>query len=112
MTPAGALEYVQSRRPRVLLAPSQWKAVMEYSRHRQPTHSPTADAVMITKADLEGYHNTFDNITGKELVVMPRMVRARPMIARLSKLSCLFASLKVSGVSGPVNGRLSETRAC
>nr|KJB54315.1 hypothetical protein B456_009G028800 [Gossypium raimondii] len=25
MTPAGALEYVQSRRPRVLLAPSQWK---------------------------------------------------------------------------------------
>ncbi|MBA0806769.1 hypothetical protein Gohar_022623 [Gossypium harknessii] len=112
MTPAGALEYVQSRRPRVLLAPSQWKAVMEYSRHRQPTHSPTADAVMITKADLEGYHNTFDNITGKELVVMPRMVSARPMIARLSKLSCLFASLKVSGVSGPVNGRLSETRAC
>ncbi|KAG4144310.1 hypothetical protein ERO13_D05G028800v2 [Gossypium hirsutum] len=112
MTPAGALEYVQSRRPRVLLAPSQWKAVMEYSRHRQPTHSPTADAVMITKEDLEGYHNTFDNITGKELVVMPRMVRARPMIARLSKLSCLFASLKVSGVSGPVNGTLSETRAC
>ncbi|KAA3490075.1 Phosphotyrosine protein phosphatases superfamily protein [Gossypium australe] len=112
MTPAGALEYVQSRRPRVLLAPSQWKAVMEYSRHRQPTHSPTADAVMITKADLEGYHNTFDYITGKELVVTPRMVIARPMIARLSKLSCLFASLKVSGVSGPVNGRLSETRAC
>lgn len=25
MTPAGALEYVRSRRPRVLLAPSQWK---------------------------------------------------------------------------------------
>ncbi|KAK8476769.1 hypothetical protein V6N13_144789 [Hibiscus sabdariffa] len=111
MTPAGALEYVQSRRPRVLLAPSQWKAVLEYSRHRQhaTTNSPSADAVLITKADLEGYHSTSDNISSKQLVVMPRMVRARPMIARLS---CLFASLKVSGVSGPVSGRLPEARAC
>ncbi|XVF88654.1 hypothetical protein PTKIN_Ptkin19aG0068200 [Pterospermum kingtungense] len=112
MTPAGALEYVRSRRPRVLLAPSQWKAVQEYSRHRQPAaiHSPSMDAVMITKADLEGYHSTLDDITGKELVVVPRMLRARrPMIARLS---CLFASLKVSGVCGPVNGRLPEARAC
>ncbi|XVE54163.1 hypothetical protein DITRI_Ditri03aG0058500 [Diplodiscus trichospermus] len=111
MTPASALEYVRSRRPRVLLAPSQWKAVQEYSRHRQAatTRSPSMDAVMITKADLEGYHSTFDDITGKELVVVPRMVRARPMIARLS---CLFASLKVSGVCGPVNGRLPEARAC
>ncbi|KAE8729814.1 Leucine-rich repeat family protein / extensin family protein [Hibiscus syriacus] len=111
MTPTGALEYVRSRRPRVLLSPSQWKAVLEYSRHQQPatTSSPSADAVMITKADLEGYHSTFDNISGKELVVMPRMVRARPMIARLS---CFFASLKVSGVSGPVSGRLPEARAC
>ncbi|KAK6236404.1 hypothetical protein SCA6_011741 [Theobroma cacao] len=111
MTPAGALEYVRSRRPRVLLAPTQWKAVQEYSRHRQPAtiHSPSVDAVMITKADLEGYHSTFDDITGKELVVVPRLVRARPMIARLS---CLFASLKVSGVSGPVTGRLPEARAC
>ena len=25
MTPAAALDYVRSRRPRVLLAPSQWK---------------------------------------------------------------------------------------
>ncbi|XP_022749874.1 putative dual specificity protein phosphatase DSP8 isoform X2 [Durio zibethinus] len=64
MTPASALEYVRSRRPRVLLAPSQWKAVLEYSRHRQPAtiHSPSLDAVMITKADLEGYHST--DITG------------------------------------------------
>ncbi|KAK8602293.1 hypothetical protein V6N13_058063 [Hibiscus sabdariffa] len=112
MTPAGALEYVRSRRPRVLLAPSQWKAVVEYSMHRQPAsiQSPSVDAVMITKADLEGYHSSFDNITtGKELVIVPRMVRASPMIARLS---CLFASFKVSGVSGPVNGRLHEARAC
>ncbi|XWS72116.1 hypothetical protein CRYUN_Cryun02cG0012800 [Craigia yunnanensis] len=113
MTPAGALEYVRSRRPRVLLAPLQGKAVLEYSRLRQPAtiYSPSVNAVMITKADLEGYHSTFADITGKELVVVPRMVRARPMIARLS---CLFASLKVSGVCGPVSGRLrlSEARAC
>ncbi|MBA0597575.1 hypothetical protein Gorai_007378 [Gossypium raimondii] len=139
MTPAGALEYVRSRRPRVLLAPSQWKvslvlratmnyvclfplvnsllvngyeqAVVEYSMHRQPAtiHSPSVDAVMITKADLEGYHSTFDDITSKELVIVPRMVRARPMIARLS---CLLASFKVSGVYGPVSGRLHEARAC
>ncbi|XVE98061.1 hypothetical protein REPUB_Repub03eG0072900 [Reevesia pubescens] len=111
MTPAGALEYVRSRRPRVLLAPSQWKAVMEYSSYRQQAtlHSLSVDAVMITKADLEGYHSTIDDITGKELVVVSRTVKARPMIARLS---CLFASLKVSGVSGPVSGRLPEARAC
>lgn len=32
MTPAAALEYVRSRRPRVLLAPSQWKVcpVLDY----------------------------------------------------------------------------------
>ncbi|XWS69960.1 hypothetical protein CRYUN_Cryun03dG0008300 [Craigia yunnanensis] len=111
MTPAGALQYVRSRRPRVLLAPLQWQAVLEYSSLRQPAtiHSPSVDAVMITKADLEGYHSTFDDITGKELVVVLRMVRARPIIARLS---CLFASLKVSGVCGPVSGRLPEARAC
>ncbi|KAE8705870.1 putative dual specificity protein phosphatase DSP8 [Hibiscus syriacus] len=113
MTPAGALEYVRSRRPRVLLAPSQWKAVVEYSMRRQlasTIHSPSADAVMITKADLEGYHSTFDNITtGKELVILPRMVSSSPMITRLS---CLLAPFKVSGVFGPVSGRLHEERAC
>ncbi|KAE8736114.1 putative dual specificity protein phosphatase DSP8 [Hibiscus syriacus] len=69
MTPTGALEYVRSRRPRVLLSPSQWKQAPTPAT----TSSPSADAVMITKADLEGYHSTFDNISGKELVVMPRM---------------------------------------
>ena len=31
MTPAAALEYVRSRRPRVLLAPSQWKVNIKFS---------------------------------------------------------------------------------
>ncbi|KAL5572519.1 hypothetical protein UlMin_022116 [Ulmus minor] len=112
MTPAAALDYVRSRRPRVLLAPSQWKAVEEFSRRKpaMATYSPSGDAVLITKADLEGYHGTSDN-AGKQLTVVPKMVKAKPMIARLS---CLFASLKVSGNLGTVARRLPvpEPRAC
>ncbi|XP_057966960.1 phosphatidylglycerophosphate phosphatase PTPMT2-like [Malania oleifera] len=110
MTPAAALEYVRSRRPRVLLAPSQWKAVQEFNR-RQPTStacSPSGDAVLITKADLEGYHGTSDDYVG-QLAIVPRTARARPMMARLS---CLFASLKVTGGCGPIARLLPEARAC
>lgn len=111
MTPAGALEYVRSRRPRVLLAPSQWKAVQEYKQHRLAStcQSPSADAVLITKADLEGYHSSCDTVVGKELAIINRVTRSRPMIA---KLSCLFASLKVSGGYTPVTRQLTEARAC
>ncbi|XP_074566473.1 uncharacterized protein LOC141823099 [Curcuma longa] len=34
MTPIAALEYVRSRRPRVLLAPSQWQAVEAYNKNK------------------------------------------------------------------------------
>lgn len=111
MTPAAALEYVRSVRPRVLLAPSQWKAVLEFKQWRAAsttTFSP-ADAVLITRADLEGYHSSPDDYSGRQLAVVPRMARTSPMIA---KLSCLFATLKVSGVYGPVNRQLTEARAC
>lgn len=110
MTPAAALEYVRSRRPRVLLAPSQWKAVQEYKQHRLAStcQSPSADAVLITKADLEGYHSSCDTVVGKELAIINRVTRSRPMIA---KLSCLFASLKVSGSYTPVSRQLTEARA-
>ncbi|XP_058074129.1 phosphatidylglycerophosphate phosphatase PTPMT2-like [Magnolia sinica] len=116
MTPTAALEYVRSRRPRVLLAPSQWKAVQEYGRQRLhfpaiqsqiPLSSPTSDEVLITEADLEGY-GARDNAC-KELSITLRTVSRRPMIARLS---CLFASLRVSNGSSPVAGRLPEIRAC
>lgn len=111
MTPSAALEYVRSRRPRVLLAPSQWKAVQEYSSCSRATIacSPSGDAVLITKDDLEGYHGSYDNNARKQLAMVPKMVKSSPMIARLS---CLFASLKVSG--GPVTRRLPvpEPRAC
>ncbi|KAL7240008.1 hypothetical protein ACSBR2_005803 [Camellia fascicularis] len=105
MSPAAALEYVRSKRPRVLLAPSQWKAVQEYKRHRlvSTPHSPSGDAVLITKADLEGYHSSCDDKVSKELAVVPRVGR----------LSCLLASLKeVSGGFGPVPRRLADARAC
>ncbi|XP_041006275.1 phosphatidylglycerophosphate phosphatase PTPMT2-like isoform X1 [Juglans microcarpa x Juglans regia] len=113
MTPVDALDYVRSRRPRVLLAPSQWKAVQEYSK-RQPSTtfcSPSGDAVLITKADLEGYHGNYDGNAGWQLEIVPKAIKARPMIA---KLTCLFASLKVSGGCGPGPRRLPvpEARAC
>lgn len=112
MTPAAALEYVRSRRPRVLLAPSQWKAVQEYNKRQLATttsYSPSGDAVLITQADLEGYHSNCDD-AGKELAIIARVARARPMM--MARLSCLFASLKGPGGCGPVSRQLSEARAC
>ncbi|XP_042484863.1 phosphatidylglycerophosphate phosphatase PTPMT2-like [Macadamia integrifolia] len=111
MTPAAALEYVRSRRPRVLLAPSQWKAVQEYGRHHRDVsgHSPVGDEVLITKADLEGYHGTCNDATGKELISSCGAKRARPVIARLC---CLLASLKVSGGCTSSVGRVPQIRAC
>ncbi|KAJ0591487.1 putative phosphoric monoester hydrolase [Helianthus annuus] len=109
MTPASALEYVRSRRPRVLLAPSQWKVIHEYRHWRlasTATPSPTVDAVLITKADLEGYNSPSRG--GKELALAPQVAKANPMMA---KLSCLFASLKVSGYT-PINVKLTEAPAC
>ncbi|KAJ7973758.1 Dual specificity phosphatase [Quillaja saponaria] len=111
MTPASALEYARSQRPRVLLAPSQWKAAQEFSKHRPspPSCSPSGDAVLITQADLEHYHSTGD--VGKELAIFPEVAKGRPMLARLS---CAFAYLRVSGSCVSVNRRLpvSEARAC
>ncbi|XP_052183837.1 phosphatidylglycerophosphate phosphatase PTPMT2-like [Diospyros lotus] len=111
MSPASALEYVRSKRPRVLLAPSQWKAVQEYKQRRLAStgYSPSVDAVLITKADLEGYHSSCDDDGSKELAIVARVARSSPMIARLS---CLFASLRVSGGCGPVPRQLTEARAC
>ncbi|GKD88645.1 putative dual specificity protein phosphatase DSP8, partial [Tanacetum coccineum] len=70
MTPDSALEYVRSRRPRVLLAPSQWKAVQEFKDWRLTSTvppSPSRDVVLITKADLEGYSSPSHS---KELAIV------------------------------------------
>ncbi|XP_026447567.1 putative dual specificity protein phosphatase DSP8 isoform X2 [Papaver somniferum] len=110
MTPSAAFEYVRFRRPRVLLAPSQWKAVQDYQRYRLDIArmSSSGDGVLITKADLEGYHNSCDD-SKKQLSVVGKPKKGKPMIARLS---CLFAALKVSAGSSTVTGRLPELRAC
>ncbi|XP_042429705.1 phosphatidylglycerophosphate phosphatase PTPMT2-like isoform X1 [Zingiber officinale] len=61
MTPMAALEYVRSRRPRVLLAPSQWQAVEAYnknklkfpaiqspkSKHPHPQDTETSDKISL-----------------------------------------------------------------
>ncbi|KAK4781214.1 hypothetical protein SAY87_017320 [Trapa incisa] len=116
MTPAAALEYVRAIRPRVLLAPSQWKAVQRYSKSQSAPSSScvaTADEVLITEADLEGYicssHENYNS--SLELSLGRKATRAMPMIARLS---CLFTSLKDSGSLGPISWRLlaAEARAC
>ncbi|WOG94307.1 hypothetical protein DCAR_0313600 [Daucus carota subsp. sativus] len=111
MTPATALEYVRSRRPRVLLAPSQWKAVKEFKQHRlaSKAQSPSRDAVMITKEDLEGYHSFCAADAQKKLAIVTRATRTSPVIARLS---CLFASLKVSGGDTTISRQLNEAHAC
>nr|XP_010911526.3 putative dual specificity protein phosphatase DSP8 [Elaeis guineensis] len=118
MTPAAALEYVRSRRPRVLLAPSQWQAVQDFSKYKLETsatksctpmqYSPAGDAVLITEEDLEGY-GSYEDATKDLSVSSYSIARARPMIGRLS---CLFASLKVSSGCSPVATRLPEIRAC
>ncbi|KAL6496552.1 hypothetical protein OROGR_029810 [Orobanche gracilis] len=106
MSPTAALEYVRSRRPRVLLAQSQWKAVQEYQQQRTTYKAvcTSGDVVLITKADLEGYHSPCNN-----LAVVPRTRTKPPMMARLS---CLFASLKVSGNCRPVMRQLTEAPSC
>ena len=88
---------------------SNEQAVQEFKEWRLACvgQSPSVDAVLITKADLEGYQSSGDD-TSKELVIVPKM-RSRPMIARLS---CLFASLRVSGGGVPVIRQLTEARAC
>lgn len=39
MTPADAYEYVRSKRPRVLLAASQWQAVQEYEKRKHASQT-------------------------------------------------------------------------
>ncbi|ONK69780.1 uncharacterized protein A4U43_C05F26640 [Asparagus officinalis] len=156
MTPDIALEYVRAIRPRVLLAPSQWQAVQEYSKRKcefpaiqspPPTNYPAADAVMVTEADLEGYITSerhrktpsvsarrvsrsksarlspINSLTGDEVLITDadlegygsddeackaltvssyRIIRSKPMISRLS---CLFTSLKLSCSCPPVSSR-------
>lgn len=93
------------------------QAVQNYSKcQSSPTptpNSPSGDVVLITKADLDGYHNSCD--AGREMAIVAKAPKANNM-AMVSRLSCLFASLKVSGSGTSVRiiRRLpvSEAQAC
>lgn len=92
-----------------------FQAVQKFSRRRAvrgaSAQSPSGDAVLITKADLEGYHGACEEAVREKKQQLAVVPRAGPMIARLS---CLFASLKVSGNIGTISRRLPvpEPRAC
>ncbi|ERN15205.1 putative dual specificity protein phosphatase DSP8 [Amborella trichopoda] len=110
MTPTAALEYVRSSRPRVLLAPSQWRAVIEFDRHRFgcpsfPIQSPPCtfdetSIVIVTNADLEGYiRSAGSDLEGKKGTSMVYRVQvattrtvmgvARASVA-LVRFSCIW----------------------
>ncbi|KAG6532953.1 hypothetical protein ZIOFF_006813 [Zingiber officinale] len=115
MTATAALEYVRSKRPRVLLAPSQWQAVQDFKRQELESlevkstlfFSHPGDTVLITEADLEGYGST--EVEAKELKRIRKIALARPMMARVS---CFFAALMASGDLPRLPPRLPEIRAC
>ncbi|RZR71793.1 hypothetical protein BHM03_00007281 [Ensete ventricosum] len=122
---ATALEYVRSRRSRVLLAPSQWQsnmqngfylttiagssrfqAVQDFSKRKLQYYPvvkssavaalfPAGDAVLITEADLEGYDT--GGVASKELSIITscRFGRAMPVV--VARLSCLLSALRSTG---------------
>ncbi|KAI6681909.1 hypothetical protein NL676_035790 [Syzygium grande] len=104
MTPSTALEFVRSRRPRVLLTSSQWKAVQEYSKQRPVTAVSCSleDAVTTTDANMEGNCGISDGHFGRQKADAPKVRIGSPVI---TKLSCLCASLGVCGTCGPVVGQ-------
>lgn len=86
MTPTSALEYVRLRRPRVQLAPSQWRAVQEYSKRKlqypatqipPPATFPETDAILLTEADTEGYGSFEVTTKGWSNLSSRRVSRAR-----------------------------------
>lgn len=147
MTPADALEYVRSRRPRVSLAPSQWKAVQEYSKRRSDFPALqdigrkslfSSEPLIITEADLEEeIYATGGDCTNDQMILldssaevtMPENLPPHSILEdevlitekdlegydssmpAVSKLSCLFSSLKLSKSSSPASGRVQEVQA-
>ncbi|KAK4774965.1 hypothetical protein SAY86_009900 [Trapa natans] len=100
MTPASAFEYVRSIRRRVLLHPSQWKAIYEYSKGRSSAticHSFSGDGVLVKEANLEFHSGSSHDTTKKDLGIVPK-VSSRWFLIPL--LSCLFSSPRFSSGRG------------
>ncbi|KAK4262575.1 hypothetical protein QN277_028120 [Acacia crassicarpa] len=113
MTPSAAYDYVKSIRPRVLLASSQWQAVLEYYHLRvrnAMAYAPSANLLMkapaaaatslelvtfddgsvvvVTESDLEGYDPTL----GREIWANVSLVYRVRVVgqAALARISCLW----------------------
>ncbi|XP_068650608.1 phosphatidylglycerophosphate phosphatase PTPMT2-like [Aristolochia californica] len=120
MTPVAAYDYVRSRRPRVLLAASQWQAVQEFyqcgSKKVKKTNfvagpvprSPGAliaaaqkfvafdessSVVVVTESDLDGYDGTHESgIVGNDIWTEWGLVYRVQFAgqAALTRISCLW----------------------
>ncbi|KAF7828454.1 putative dual specificity protein phosphatase DSP8 [Senna tora] len=116
MTPDAAYDYVKSIRPRVLLASSQWQAVLEYYHLRvrkAVAYAPSANliakaslaatasrdlvtfddgsVVVVTESDLEGYDPSICSRTGEIWADLSVVYRVRVAgQAALARISCLW----------------------
>ncbi|KAF2299112.1 hypothetical protein GH714_030683 [Hevea brasiliensis] len=114
MTPEAAYDHVKSIRPRVLLAPAQWQAVLEYYnlKLRRSAHINTTDlilktprparsqdivafddgsVVIVTEADLDGYDPAHDSDTVRREILADLSVVYRVRVAgqaALARISC------------------------
>ncbi|KAG0460376.1 hypothetical protein HPP92_020673 [Vanilla planifolia] len=110
MTPSAAYEYVRSNRPRVLLASSQWQAVLKYHCLVNKANIPSClgssvstsimlmsdtqknlciddgSFVMVSKSDLDGYNKS--SSLWVDLSLAYRMQLASQ--AAVARLSCLW----------------------
>ncbi|GMH03353.1 hypothetical protein Nepgr_005192 [Nepenthes gracilis] len=94
MTPAAALELIRSKRPRVLLHPSQEKAVQEYyTRGLEISQEfpPSSDTVLVTESHIDGYDDICDVGIRKDEEIVPKAENVG--LPKKSKLSNLLASL-------------------
>lgn len=104
MTPDAAMELIRSKRARVLLTSMQLKAVDQYYRSCLAATGcslPSEEAVLVTKADIEGYKEKPDD----SLTVKPL-----PMLMRLSSILTTLPIVACQCVSAPIQQPKPKTR--
>ncbi|KAG0480679.1 hypothetical protein HPP92_011537 [Vanilla planifolia] len=134
MTPDDALEYVRLKRPRVLLAPSQWQVVQEYCKLKlefpslqvlNPQNSPPNDAVLTTSKHTssqddatthQSTNGTWDDevfVTEEDLIGYEEQGEEAHKQRRdvVSRLACLFSTFKFSSSCPPPSGHDQEVQA-
>ncbi|XP_020575234.1 putative dual specificity protein phosphatase DSP8 [Phalaenopsis equestris] len=89
MTPTDAFEHVRSKRPRVLLAPSQWQAVQEFGKRKTQFPplsrkcSTASDAILITEADIQGYKTNEDCFENQAIILHSPAKFKPPVLSQL-----------------------------